>query len=192
MFSVCPSFVTQPPGFQAVLGTTKQSSAFRKQALEDQWVQDHNIILNGEQERLQIDNNGASKIDGRTVCARLGICVCQRPDVLLFCKHLFQHMKGFFKKMHKVPTFERSLLESGHVILQFWSSDTDLEPVFFHVGFVNYTTWHFSGMLLNFEDYDEQNKIILLTVGNMLDEEDGPVRCLHLVQTVFRVRDSVT
>lgn len=167
------------------MGTAKQSSTLRKQFLEEQWERDHNIILHGEQAKLQIDRAAVSKIDGRTLCARLGTCVCQRPAVLLFCKRLFEHMKGFFKKIGKTMTYERALLEGGQVILQFWSNDAEAEPIFFHVGFMNYVTWHFSGMLLHFEDFDEQNQVILLTVGNMHDEEDGPLRWLHLVQTVF-------
>ncbi len=155
----------------------------RRGLLESRWHMDHNLIMNHEQEKLFIDKTGATKIEGRTLCARLGLCVCKRPDVLLFCKLLFQSMKALFKKVNKVPSEERSLLESGHVVIYFHSDEVD--PVFFHIGFVNFTTWHFSGIQLYVDAYDDSTKTVTLTAGDRHHEADSPNQWVNDVATIF-------
>ena len=99
---------------------------------------------------LTISDEATARITGRTACAQLGICLCQKPEVLVFCKRLFQNMKGYFVKRNKVLSRERALLEGGYIVVRFSSSGLEGHPVhWFHVGYTNFRTWHFSGMRLN-------------------------------------------
>ena len=176
---------------EAILSTVRQSSDFRRFAFEQLWQDDHKVVFHHEQDPLNIDPEASKRIDGKTLCSRLGICVCKQPQVILFCQKLFKHMKGFFVKIGRIAGEARALLEGCYIVIhlrshqQTMNEEDDSRELFFHVGYINFSTWHFSGPSLHRWMDDDVNKTTILTFGNPADGEDSPLHWINEIQTVW-------
>ena len=154
--------------------------------LEKQWQTDHETIRHEAQPKLEM--NPANR-DSKT-CYKLGVCLCDRADVKVFCKKLFTHLKKSFpsakKDKNKVKTMERCLYEGGYVVLHFHSpcaaNMVPARELFLQVGHTNFTTWEFACFRLHrVLDQTVGSNTVLLSIGSTDDFED----CLDEVCTIF-------
>ena len=160
------SLLRRPVAAQAVLAVPADACGLRKDAIAEQWERDHRTVLRSEQQQLQVDKEATGKIMGQTVCARLGVCLCSSPAVLLFFRALAWSMKQLFTKTKNVMSEVRALLEGGYVVMSFCPSPGRPEQRrFFHPGYVNYSTWHFAGLVLLFKRACPQKGTLLLMLG---------------------------
>lgn len=164
----------------------KNASTLRKSDLESIWEKDHKPILSADQPKLLVDQASTSKIDGLTICAQLGVCLCQKPEVAQFCNKLIAHMKPLFNMISKnVPSENRSLLEAGYIVAGF-AKDGEHDNYFFHMGYLNFQRWHCTGIRLYKRRFNEQDHTLLLSVGDPQSHDDyDPEAWLNEVSTIF-------
>ncbi len=164
----------------------KNASTLRKSDVDSIWEKDHKPILSAEQPKLLVDQASTSKIDGLTVCAQLGVCLCQKPEVAQFCNKLIAHMKPLFNMISKnVPSENRSLLEAGYIVAGF-AKDGEVDKFFFHIGYINFQRWHFTGIRLYKRRFNAQDHTLLLSVGDPQSQDDyDPEAWMNEVSTIF-------
>ena len=114
----------------------------------------------------------------------LGVCVCGSspqscPDALFFSLKLRVWQQATFWKKQQVASEPRKQLEDQAVVLGFTAVRSDDQPPgdaehadhrhFVHIGFINYTTWHFVVLRL-------YSDLAMLGLPSELNEETGAMQ----------------
>lgn len=111
--------------------------------LEEEWNRQHGIFYHARAPPFPHRNSPESRhvFRGKR-CLDFGICVCsgQGKAALTFWQKLSTTLRKVFKK--KTP--ERAELDSGHIVLQCDSSDSSGSRLFYHMGYCNLKTYHFT------------------------------------------------
>ena len=130
----------------------------RKIELEKAWTSEHEVVTHSLAEPLVVDT---SKLHKSTVCQDKGVCVCNKPEALLFNKNLVLCLKHFSPAPKKkdssnsVPSPEavkRQQLQQGFFVLRLVSGQVcELEPceLWLHLGYINYSSWDFGCLQLH-------------------------------------------
>eukprot|EP00434_Breviolum_minutum_P005163 symbB.v1.2.004552.t1/scaffold245.1/size253980/9 len=177
--------ICQKPAIMNIPRLGYKEGHLHRSMLEKQWQSDHATIRHEAQQKLEYPAKGDSK-----TCYKLGVCLCNRTDVKLFCKKLFMRLKKSFpsakKDKNKVKSMERCLYEGGYVVLHFHSPcAANMVPdreLFLQAGHTNFKTWEFACFRLHrVLDQTVGSDTVLLSVGSTDDFED----CLDEVCAIF-------
>lgn len=117
--------------------------------LEENWQKQHQIFFDEKAPPIPTRNSAeATHVFKPKDCMKLGFCRCEAPgkQAFVFWKKMCKSFKGFFTK----GSTNRSKLDSGMAVLKLQSfhslafaSEQSL-PLYFHVGYINLKTWHFT------------------------------------------------
>lgn len=134
----------------------------RRAEIEKTWMKEHEISTHESCTPLRIDSANLFK---RTVCNEKGVCVCAKPEALLFQKNLVLCLKHFFpapKKAEKdsgKPTpnmIKRHQLQEGFFVLRLQSKplnpDMAVSDLFLHLAYINFSSWDFACLKLDLWD----------------------------------------
>ena len=152
----------------------------RKAEIERVWLSEHEVATHSLSKPLCIN---ASNLVKGTMCQEKGVCVCTRPEVLLFQKNLILCLKHFFpapKKSDKdagiksPELIKRQQLQDGLFVLRFQSKPSADEvascDLFVHLGYINYSSWDFACLKLNL--WGEQTRADELRLSTLRNPED--------------------
>ena len=131
----------------------------RKEELERVWISEHEVVTHSLSKPLVIDN---SKIPKETVCQEKGVCVCGKPEALLFQKNLVLCLKHFFPTPKKKDSassappspeaVKRQQLQEGFFVLRLQSRpavEHSACDLWLHLGYINYSSWDFACLKLH-------------------------------------------
>lgn len=147
-------------------------------------------------------------------CHSAGLCVCtDHVDARYFFENIKQHFKHTFWKRKKVPSEPRRLLENGLVFLEFRTYPWDPKPsetctfdddwdtcfmdnqeqskrlkqrLYFYVGHINYSSWHFAVLHMEEEDPSLAHFFGDLSCLAIVDDEDSQAKtCNDIGQSAF-------
>ena len=112
--------------------------------LEENWKKQHRIFY--DEKATQIPgrkSHEASHVFKPKDCMKLGFCRCEAPgkQAFVFWKKMCKSLKEFFAK----GGANRSKLDSGMAVLKLQSVAFESDqPLYFHIGYINLKTWHFT------------------------------------------------
>lgn len=155
--------------------------------LQKHWEDLSNMIMDSDQEKPKLQPDAFKP----TQCHQLGICVCgvgpaSSPNALLFHTRLVTLMKHFMLvKNKKDPKSEpRILLESRLLVFRLIMTPSredaatineDDSSLYFLIGHINLTTWHYSLLQLHFK-HRTANEIVLQVMHPEGDDRTCCVR----------------
>ena len=168
-------------------------------AAHDQWEKDHAVFYHGQQPRIKLDK---SALFPTTKCYQYGICVCGKsptscPEALLVFNKFAKAMRSLFTKTKTLITVQRALLEKAYIVLRFREVTPESSAVadcsqanvpvveahdlYVHLGFVNFSSWQCTVMLL--EKVADQNEHGFLQLAPLCAREREPD---HGIQTIMQ------
>ena len=134
----------------------------------DAFRQHTDIVRNKEQPRIEFDPAVKRRMFSAKPCSTLGMCICGAAGNGDKANQVHQRIAADLKRIcwsrKKEKSSERLKLEAGTIVLRLHASDDSASELWFHVGFVNYTTWRlvFHKLLRVEEDAQPPEDTVLL------------------------------
>ena len=141
------------PLLKAALGSSNvgvRRALASNRKLADEWSKKCGIYLHAEQEGIHPSTVRKFR---KSTCMQAGVCVCQAhnpgqgPKSWQLCARMRQRLKQLCPKVDKRSSPRRVLLEQRCLVLGF-SAAQQPGDIFLHVGYINFSTWHFAGQVL--------------------------------------------
>ena len=113
--------------------------------LVDAFHQHTDMIRFKEQPPISFDPAIKQRMFTAKPCSKLGMCICgakgngHRADQIH--RRIAADLKRVCWSRQKEKSRERLLLESGEIVLRLNAADDAATELWYHVGYVNYTTW---------------------------------------------------
>ena len=131
----------------------RRSMATNKK-LAEEWTKKCSLRIHAEQPKIEEKTVRAHR---KNACQQAGVCVCSRnnpskgPRSWQLCDRLCRRLKELCPKVEKRSSPRRVLLEQRRLVLAFQEicAESPAALIFVHVGYINFSTWHFACQLLH-------------------------------------------